>query len=100
MFVVLHSSLFRLLVASEGFFITVCIFSQSPHGSQVAVSVWRFWRENLGRGTWPGVAVEFNLPNGADAGFEPQYGRTASNGALERLESRFDAVFHFVWNML
>jgi len=38
--------------------------------------------------------VEFESPNGADAGFEPKYGRTASNGALERLESCFGAVFH------
>ena len=40
--------------------------------------------------------MEFNPPNGVDAGSEPKYGRTASNGALERLESRFDAVFHLV----
>ena len=38
--------------------------------------------------------MEFEPPNGVDAGSEPKYGRTASNGALERLESRFGAVFH------
>ena len=42
--------------------------------------------------------MEFELPNGADAGFEPKYGRTASNGALERLESHFGAVFHLAWS--
>jgi len=88
----LVSSLYRLLVASEGFFVMNRF--ESPRGSQVAVAVWRFWlRKKLDADLARSGKVTIQTPDEPPPDLSPEMGEPHRNGLVKVLESRFDAVF-------